>query len=789
MSMTLKEKIQKINWYDFLNKLRDILLNFLGDSESLEKRVKELEEHPGGGVPEAPENGNIYGRQDGDWVEVTGGEDTNALHKTGNENFTGIKSSTNSANNQSNGLDLINSSTSFASQVLNITNTNGGRGVYVLNSGTEDGAGIQLLNTSTNNLSKAIGIGLQGNGYGLNVTSFSGSTGNLLELTSLSDSSGDIINMQINGSGKGIDINNLSFSNTPSISVSTATSVNGLVMESKNGTTTTYSLDKTGKIVTSNTITALPAVLDTELVTKGQMDTAIAEIPGGIIPIGTNRQVIGFDGSGNAIATTIGWKQLSDLPTPPPFSNGVYVGTAFQPDGSALFAFVELDTNNDATGTSIPIYTSGGTLTVQDPVSDLDAVNKQWFEANSSLQDLQSVLENGKYANIEGNTIDIFTLDGDKRMFNILITDEEETSELYVAAGDFSLEVIGISNNTTFSVVNGSFRLKEANGSFQTSLNFKAQTANVDLFLPSKSTSGEYIIATTDDIPEAVDTAFWDIESAGITIVQYNNLTPNFNLNNIVVDIDFTLTDTSNGDFGMINLYFGAFERTVTMNGFTPFIVKGTNEMIPVYYIHDSDGLKWYYGDKQVGDIDTSDLAKNQGTVLWHSKAAESTGSFTNIGNICTGTGMNLNSFQAVGAKITKANNETAIIATVTDDNTFTTVEPFETNGSSGTYVLNLISYRVNDDGSQSMYDWYEGAERFGIMPDGTVHANGMNAGSNSNVSVSGVLAVGDTFLGSDFFKPNLPIYATEAAAIADTDLESGMTFKVTGDLNIKYKP
>jgi len=112
---------------------------------------------------------------------------------------------------------------------------------------------------------------------------------------------------------------------------------------------------------------------------------------GGILPTGTERQVVGFDGSGNAEAVTIGWKQLSDLPSPPTFSNGIYTGTAFQPDGSATFAFLELGIDSPdsvARPNNIPIYqagtigTGGGTLPVQDPIEDLDAVNKQWFLAN-----------------------------------------------------------------------------------------------------------------------------------------------------------------------------------------------------------------------------------------------------------------------------------------------------------------------------------------------------------------------------------------------------------------------
>lgn len=103
-------------------------------------------------------------------------------------------------------------------------------------------------------------------------------------------------------------------------------------------------------------------------------------------PSGTERQVVRFNSSGQMEASTLGWKQLSDLPTPPTFKNGIYTGTEFQSDGSALFAFLKLAIDDDtptsiAEPNTIPIYNAGtvgnggGTLPVQDGIEDLDAVN------------------------------------------------------------------------------------------------------------------------------------------------------------------------------------------------------------------------------------------------------------------------------------------------------------------------------------------------------------------------------------------------------------------------------
>lgn len=49
-----------------------------------EVRIEELEQGGGGGgIPEAPEDGNIYGRQDGEWVEVTGGGSSVTIGSSG----------------------------------------------------------------------------------------------------------------------------------------------------------------------------------------------------------------------------------------------------------------------------------------------------------------------------------------------------------------------------------------------------------------------------------------------------------------------------------------------------------------------------------------------------------------------------------------------------------------------------------------------------------------------------------------------------------------------------------
>ena len=97
---------------------------------------------------------------------------------------------------------------------------------------------------------------------------------------------------------------------------------------------------------------------------------------GGIVPLGTDRQVLGYV-NGEAQAVTLGWKQFSDLNTPPPFEAGVLSGMTFNPDGSALYYFQELNSgvNADAKENAIPVYGTNGVLKVSDGVTDKDAVS------------------------------------------------------------------------------------------------------------------------------------------------------------------------------------------------------------------------------------------------------------------------------------------------------------------------------------------------------------------------------------------------------------------------------
>lgn len=116
------------------------------------------------------------------------------------------------------------------------------------------------------------------------------------------------------------------------------------------------------------------------------------------VPEGTERDVVTYDTEGVPVAKPLGWRQFSDLPTPPPFLNGVFIGTAFSEDGSALFGFLEMaisGVESYVSPNAFPVYNpgiignGGGTLPVANGVNDGDAVNVfQLRDANSKKADL-----------------------------------------------------------------------------------------------------------------------------------------------------------------------------------------------------------------------------------------------------------------------------------------------------------------------------------------------------------------------------------------------------------------
>lgn len=70
--LTILEKIKNLTWFNLVELLQDILPNFNKRIEYLEDKSENTKI-----IGEAPINGNQYGRQNGAWTEITGGDSQN----------------------------------------------------------------------------------------------------------------------------------------------------------------------------------------------------------------------------------------------------------------------------------------------------------------------------------------------------------------------------------------------------------------------------------------------------------------------------------------------------------------------------------------------------------------------------------------------------------------------------------------------------------------------------------------------------------------------------------------
>jgi pimeloyl-ACP methyl ester carboxylesterase len=133
--------------------------------------------------------------------------------------------------------------------------------------------------------------------------------------------------------------------------------------------------------------------------------------------------------------------------------------------------------------------------------------------------------------------------------------------------------------------------------------------------VPSVKSVKDYVDA---NIPTTVNTAFTAKTYASTMSVAHNTLSPNFKID-ITGNLDLTITGTANGDSGLVNLYFSA-AQVATLQGFTDSIITGATGMVPVYFIHDTDGIKWYDGrENQTNAQIVSGINTQLGGTTWQS--------------------------------------------------------------------------------------------------------------------------------------------------------------------------
>lgn len=166
--------------------------------------------------------------------------DSNVLHKTGDEGWTGLKSSSNTSNTQTNGLSLSNSGASINSTVLSILNSNLGSGIYITNitTGLSTGITIENLGKTALNILNMAGDGIllsnSGSDAGIYVTNTSNGIGYRIVTTTI----GTGLNSTIQGSGNSIVSNG-------------TTTATGYVYVGQNNGTNTFTVDKSGNMTAS----------------------------------------------------------------------------------------------------------------------------------------------------------------------------------------------------------------------------------------------------------------------------------------------------------------------------------------------------------------------------------------------------------------------------------------------------------------------------------------------------------------------------------------------------------
>lgn len=418
----------------------------------------------------------------------------------------------------------------------------------------------------------------------------------------------------------------------------------------------------------------------------------------------------------------------------------------------------------------------------------------EWSEVTGGAggnQDLQSVLDNSSFASFDGGNSTIEILNGvlpNEKFFTIKNGDGVQYSNVYtenVKAGiSHTIESEGeIVSQAVVSTVNGYVGISQENAGLKTIATFSIPTANTYINLPAKEVDGFYTLATLDDV-QNIDTAFTEETYASTMSVAYNQSQPNFDIN-LTGNLDLTITGTSNGDGGLVNLYFTGTE-VATLNGLTDLVITGAGEMIPVQYIHGSDGLRWYKDETGGTPIDTSLFAKNQGTILYHDAIATDVGTFSNIGTACTGIGTSI-SDDMVGAKITKANGEVGIITARASDTSFT-VSGFLTNSVGTAFEVKAISVIVNSNGSIEVRD-QTGKRLDYYYSDGNGRELGTNITCYRRITASNCFMDGDNIQSPKLTVTTATTYANDAAADADTNLQSKELYWITGDRVPRRKP
>lgn len=226
---------------------------------------------------------------------------------------------------------------------------------------------------------------------------------------------------------------------------------------------------------------------------------------GGVMPTGTDRQVMGFDESDNACAVTLGWKQLSDQPRPPDFDNGVL--TMSKVDGDDEFGMIQIavDENYESvvTPNAIPFYnpgsigSGGGTLPVSDGIEPTDAVNMSQLPTGNVKQ-VVGFDSNGKMTPLLLNVAQFSDIGGTPPFSNGVLT----ATGISQQTGDGLMAFLEFSTDTpkagTFPTYTAGGVLKVNNGiSDKDAVNLGQLNSRA---IPEAPSSGSFLLMSMDGV-------------------------------------------------------------------------------------------------------------------------------------------------------------------------------------------------------------------------------------------------------------------------------------------------
>jgi hypothetical protein len=157
---------------------------------------------------------------------------------------------------------------------------------------------------------------------------------------------------------------------------------------------------------------------------------------------------------------------------------------------------------------------------VIDANNEVGYVPRSEFGGGGGSQDLQSVLDNGNYSEVDdgGSNLSVMTGLPNNRYFLLNLSNGLEKVSTLSVNNDLSYFLTGVNQDYgEIKSESGLIYLKQRRGDNLTTIGIQNGPANIEINFPAKNASGTYTLATLDDIPAGLTTT--------ITIVGFGTFT------------------------------------------------------------------------------------------------------------------------------------------------------------------------------------------------------------------------------------------------------------------------